>query len=502
MKGKMKMKMYVTEENYKVSTGLFQKAPPQMTSFSGNRNSFAGFQILLHDGHKNHIVLDNNYSIPDEINTPIYRLEISSPLSVEPHFVEYYQGEGDNFYADKLLEETSHTYSGDRYAPIYVEIPLSQEVAADNYTIEIKLFKAGIVEEDILLQQKKIEIKVEEFTFAKSVSKQFNLDIWQQPSNLARQFRVIPWSSQHFKLIKEMAESLAVVGQKAITVIAGETPWKGWFNYIIKDYPANLYEYSMIKVNKTEGDEIICDFSILKRYLSCFFEAGIDQEIDVFGLLGVWQPPFFPSIEQLDYPEKVVIRYYNETQQTFNFIEEKTDLIAYICQVFRFFKEEGLWDKVRILADEPKIYEIETFKASAAELKAIAKDVQLKVVFDKEPVLRELLSDVDYPVTSYYCTCNNHQTLSESHKGKTQYYICNYPDRPNTFLHSPLLETRLQGILAYHFKTDGLLRWAYNCWPQNAKEDIRYNTTNLPIGDLCLVYPSDSGGLLLSLRYK
>ncbi len=124
------------------------------------------------------------------------------------------------------------------------------------------------------------------------------------------------------------------------------------------------------------------------------------------------------------------------------------------------------------------------------------------MAFDKEPVLQALISEIDYPVTSFYCTCQNHEWLKEQFPGKTQYYICNYPDKPNTFLHSPLTESRLQGALAYYFGTDGLLRWAYNCWTEHAREDIRYNTSSLPIGDLCLVYPSVSGSLLLSLRYK
>jgi hypothetical protein len=43
------------------------------------------------------------------------------------------------------------------------------------------------------------------------------------------------WSEAHFQLIKDMASSLATLGQKAVTVLAGEIPWKGWFNYIVKD---------------------------------------------------------------------------------------------------------------------------------------------------------------------------------------------------------------------------------------------------------------------------
>ena len=49
---------------------------------------------------------------------------------------------------------------------------------------------------------------------------------WQQPSILARTYDVPLWSEQHFCLLEEMAASLAKIGQKAITVIAGEIPGK------------------------------------------------------------------------------------------------------------------------------------------------------------------------------------------------------------------------------------------------------------------------------------
>ncbi len=37
----------------------------------------------------------------------------------------------------------------------------------------------------------------------------FNLDVWQQPSILARTYDVPLWSEQHFCLLEEMAASLA-----------------------------------------------------------------------------------------------------------------------------------------------------------------------------------------------------------------------------------------------------------------------------------------------------
>lgn len=496
------MKAYLVHESYKASNRLIAEEPKEIEQLTLYKNSNNACQLLLHDGMKNHFVLTQEFSIPDAIEVPIYRVAIRSDLPVKAQFIDYYLGNQDILYADKLLEQTSKTYSGDRYAPIYLEFPLDSEIKAGTYSLEITLYCSHLTASDEVVLTKKLKMEVSNYCFPENVTQEFNLDIWQQPSNLARSFQVPLWSDAHFDLIQEMAESLAKIGQKAVTVIAGEIPWKGWFNYIVKDYPANLYEYSMIKVRKDQNGELACDFSILDRYLNCMAKAGIDQEIDVFGLLGVWQPPFFPLIKKLDYPEKIVVRYFDEACQKMSFIESKTELKTYFKLLFEHFKEIGVWDKVRILSDEPKIHEVTTFKASLSELKSVDKNVQIKVAFDKENVLEQLMLDIDYPVTSFYCTCNNYQQLSQSHSGKTQYYICNYPNRPNTFLHSPLLETRIQGVLAHCFKTNGMLRWAYNCWPENVRADIRYNTSSLPIGDTCLIYPSYSGHLLLSLRYK
>ncbi|MBW9324820.1 DUF4091 domain-containing protein [Enterococcus casseliflavus] len=495
------MKAILVHESYKASTALLTREPQPITTLSAVRNSHAACQLLLHDGKRNHYIIGEEFSIPDEIEIPMIRIEIISELPVKAQFIDYYVGQHELAYADKLLEQTAKTYPGDRYAPLYLEWQIDETIKPQAYPVKIKVYRTHLTSQEECLLEKSLTIEVDAFTFPKEYLERFHLNMWQQPSNLARTFDVPLWSDAHFDLIKEMAQSLAAIGQKAITVIAGEIPWKGWFNYIVKDYPANLYEYSMVKVKKTQAGQLHCDFSILTRYLECFFEAGISEEIDVFGLLGVWEPPFFPLVD-LDHPEKLVIRFYDEEKGTFGFIHQKAELQEYLRQVFVYFKEKNLWEKVRIVSDEPKKHQIDSFRASLAVLKDIDETIQIKAAFDKEDVLFELLPVIDHPVTSYYCTCNHYETLAQSHPGRTQYYVCNYPDKPNTFLHSPLLETRMQGILAYQFKTDGFLRWAYNCWPQNARTDIRYNTSSLPIGDLCFIYPGNHGHLLLSLRYK
>src|SRR5699024_8314327 len=145
-------------------------------------------------------------------------------------------------YTDKLLEQTAKTYSGDRFVPIYLEFSTSSEIQAGTYSVEITLYRSNLTSQDEKILSKTLKVKVGDYSFPEDTGHNFNLDIWQQPSNLARTYQVPLWSDEHFRLIGEMAESLATLNQKVITVIAGEIPWKGWFNYIVKDYPAPLYE--------------------------------------------------------------------------------------------------------------------------------------------------------------------------------------------------------------------------------------------------------------------
>jgi hypothetical protein len=490
------MKGYITTENYRASTKISSDKPENLDVLEVSRNSIGAFQLLFYDGNTNQIVLDQPLALPNNLNINTYRVDIESDLQLSAHLIDYYQDDRDIYYADKILEEKRHIYTGDRMAPIYIEIPVDQEIEPNEYKIRLRLFASPLVDSEKCVWERELVVRILEHALPKEISKDFNLNIWQQPSNLARTFGVESWGPEHLRLIKEMAKSLSKLGQKSITVIGSEIPWKGWFSYAVKDYPADLFEYSMIQIHRNKDGNINCDFHYLDQYLDSMMKAGIDQEIDLFGWLGVWKAPFFPDVKDLKYPEPIILRYLDEEQQKFDYLNTKEQLQQYFEQVVKHLKKIGAWSKTYIVADEPKLNSLNAFKESIAELKKVIPDAKFKVTFDKEEALKELAPYVDYLVTSFNCTCQNPELNSK------QFYVCNYPDKPNTFLNSNLLETRLLPILAYWTKTDGLLRWAYNCWPENALTDIRYNTNNLPTGDLCLVYPSKSGHLLSSLRMK
>ena len=89
--------------------------------------------------------------------------------------------------------------------------------------------------------------------------------------------------------------------------------------------------------------------------------------------------------------------------------------------------------------------------------------------------------------------------FKEDKKHSFTCYVCCFPQYPNTYLSSNLLETRYLAILAEYFNLAGFLRWNYTVWPDDPRRDIRYSS--FPAGDLNFVYPAADMKPLLSLRY-
>lgn len=173
------MQAYLVHESYKATNRLTAEQPQELTELTFYKNSKNACQLLLHDGRKNHFVLSNEFSIPDAIEIPIYRIAIESSLPVKAQFIDYYLGNEDILYADKLLEQTVKTYSGDRYAPIYLEFPLDTEIKSGSYSLEITVYRSYLTAGDEEVVTKKLMIDVSDYCFPDNVTQKFNLDIWQ-----------------------------------------------------------------------------------------------------------------------------------------------------------------------------------------------------------------------------------------------------------------------------------------------------------------------------------
>jgi hypothetical protein len=74
--------------------------------------------------------------------------------------------------------------------------------------------------------------------------------------------------------------------------------------------------------------------------------------------------------------------------------------------------------------------------------------------------------------------------------GPTTFYTACSPHSPNTFIYSPLWESRMLPWIAFHYGLEGYLRWNYNYWIDGLWPQPRYIWHS---GDMFFVYPGDKG---------
>jgi hypothetical protein len=85
----------------------------------------------------------------------------------------------------------------------------------------------------------------------------------------------------------------------------------------------------------------------------------------------------------------------------------------------------------------------------------------------------------------------------------TTFYICCGPSHPNTMCHNEIEEAFWVGAYPAMIGLDGVLRWAWNSWPQDPMNDASYTGIGWGwrAGDTYLVYPNGSPSLrFLELR--
>ena len=404
----------------------------------------------------------------------------------------------------EVLHNVPQTYEGGLYAPAHILVDVPADAKAGQYLITVRVFRAvgAFAEEKVF--EGALTLNVCSYVLPSPQQWRCHLDLWQHNSNIARTFGTELWSDEHFAKMEQVIATLADLGQRSITVVVGDCPWRGWGCYLLKDHPATLFEYSMIAVTKEKDGRFSYDFSALKRYIELCFSYGIRGDITLYGLMGIWSHmPLFAGSAPEDYPEQVLIRYLDEADGCFKYLKKTEDILAYIRALFDALREMGVFDLVRIGADEPS--DLAAYRKNVALLRSLAPDIKFKMALDKTAAIRTFCEDTDDIAASFPCSCENRALLKDVKQKKgtrLHFYVCNIPkNAPNTVLHNELYESTALAAIGYLFGFDGFLRWAYTCWTQDPMKDIRYNNTALPAGDVNFLYPAKSGGVLFSIRY-
>lgn len=477
-------------------------APRSVNELVSAKNDRASFQIVIDAGGECCRV--NAGAMPGlgmHAGRTVYRVAVQSPFGARL-FPEGYLADANELrYADMLDTAPLKDYDGTERPVVWADIPVPSSAAAGKYPVTVSLYASAGATGERLLQKEELSLTVTEREMPSPRDYRIYLDLWQHNSNLARYYGVDLWSDEHFAHIECAVATLAELGQKSVTVLLGDCPWQGWGCHLLQSTPATLYEYSLVRTEKTENGEYVYDFSALGRYVELCEKYGINGDISVYGLLGIWKMPFFPA-EKIDHPENVLIRYYDRADGAYRYMKNSEEIGGFMAAAFAYFKQKGWFGRVLVSGDEPS--DMTAYRKSAEFIRSIEPDVKFKLALDHAEVIDEFASSLKCCASSFPCSCSRRELLAQRQKEGLNllFYVCNIPDKPNTVLKSPLTEAVFLGAFAYYYRFDGFLRWAHYCWTENPRKDVRYNNLALPAGDVCFVYPDRRGGILKSVRYK
>ena len=339
------------------------------------------------------------------------------------------------------------------YLPMFMDsgVYKSKVTIVDNNGDKVRLpFEVEVVEDGMR--------EPEEWTF--------HLDLWQHPAAVARAEGLELWSDEHFEAIKRNCRMLHAAGQKVITTTLNKDPW----NHQCYD----AYE-DMIKWTKHKDGSWSYDYTIFDKVIKTMMEVGIYRYVNCYSML--------PWNYELDYfdeakGEKVTVKAKPGTPV----FEEMWG--PFLTDFYRHIdKDLMIASAVNIAADER---EPEDMDEAIRVLNKYAPDLHFamadnKFSFRKYNNVRDVCIALRQPI--------GQEDFDLRHKTNyiTTYYVCCSTHFPNTLTYSQPFEAELLPWLSLARGFDGMLRWAYNSWPENPQYDSRF--AKFASGDTYFIYP-------------
>lgn len=502
----MKILYGTATENYKVVWG--QTTPesvgemPKEIKLVAGKNDTAAFNAVITADERFALNVSSQPWFSQHAKRKNIRLEADFPFEASLSHVGTVLCDDAYRRGDVLLNDSVVEADDEEVLAVYCEIKVPATADKGVYNGKIKIYENYGFSKEELVGEINVELTVYNFVFPENKDNGFHLDLWQHPSNIARQYNVALWSDEHFEVLEKYTKSLGELGVKCVTVMASEMAWNGQGCQAEKRFKANLFEYSMISTVRKADGSLVCDYSVMQRYIDLCAKYGLDECISVYGLVNVWDAKVYGGRTAPDYPDGIHIRVYDEASGCYDYLRTAKELDEYIKQLENYFNETNQNDIVRIAADEPA--DVVAYRASLEHIKAVAPSFKYKTAINHAEFVNEFGNDI-YDFAPYISAMfSEYDALMNFRKempGKRfLYYVCCCPEIPNSFIRSELTDGYYIGILAALAKMDGFLRWSYTCWTDEPNTDLRYGP--FPVGDLGYVYPAKNGDPLLSLRWK
>ena len=272
----------------------------------------------------------------------------------------------------------------------------------------------------------------------------YYLDLWQHPWATARIAKAKPFSKRHYAAMRPVYELLATAGQKTITVSILDQPW----------------DHQCFDAYQSMVDD--ADFRMFDEYVEFCLGCGLGPDISCYSLCP-WT--LGKTVDE------------DELEKRWG---------AFLDRFTKHLKEKGWYGRTLMAMDERKPEDV---RKVADFVRRHAPGMRISMAGNRKP------SDFDGIDIDVYCQTLRHvapdflaEVPARRTKGfVTTFYVCCGPAYPNTFMSSGPGEAFWLGAYPAMVGLDGFLRWAWNSWPQNPKEDATY--WNWRAGDTFLCYP-------------
>lgn len=470
------------------------------------------FQMMLKGTEEFHLCIDRSSSISWKGLGNRVRLDLrTSEKSLMENFnlsiLGYVQDDTGALVNDAILRDKDMLIEAHIPQMVWIEGFVPEDFEGEQVKLYIDIFKCFAYEDEEKVDSIEVSVKVKDVILKPLSQSEFFLDLWQHPSCLARMYKVELWSDDHFKIIDNYLEDLASMGEKVTTLIVSDYPWAGQGCYNIQKNPSNLFEYNMIYVSKDKNGKLVCDFNNMDRFIEVATKHKMDKELDLFGILGNWHADTFGNPMQ-DYDDPIRVRYIDENDGKLKFIKDKKDIITYINSLFNHLVEIGVWEKVRVIADVPKNPELVKECMEFINSNTDVSDIKYKTAIHGQESLDKYkfeMTDISVDLNlagNNYKDINNIKNILNNKDGIFTWFICCFPEKPNSFLSSPFVENRIIPWYTYYFGFDGFLRWDYNLWTEDPWKDPGYRFPIFKAGDMFFVYPGKDLKPVRSVRQE
>ena len=387
-------------------------------------------------------------------------------------------------------------FSIDRSASLLISVRIPKTISPGTYRGTVSL-----VVGDSKVAQNSMEIEVADVLLPNVHDWDFFLNVWMNPGAVAGRHGVEMWSDQHFALLRPYVEDLAAHGQKTVVAPICYQPWG---TQTRDPYPNAV-------VWRKRGDTFEFDFSIFDRYVAMHAQCGIDRAIHCYSIV---QGPGASDESVIAYRDDKTEKRLLTKVSAKNYARAWS---AFFLAFRSHLQEKGWLDKTYIAFDEKPD---EVMEKLVEFLDEHASDFKVALAGNAEKELASRLDDlcVHAPFNSRgiaetvppgraamgmaeLLAPHSEHTVAKGRAKKTitTFYVCCGPEFPNTFLFSPLVESRMLPYLAAQGGYDGFLRWSYNDWPDDPYQHPQWGSW--PTGDVFFVYPGEKGPVS-SLRWE